>query len=49
MAKKYNAGAPKVGGQAPDFELWDVMARIPDDFLIIVVIKPVALIFGGFT
>jgi peroxiredoxin len=47
--KKYDASAPKVGDQAPDFELADTsgenLVRLSD----FKGRKPVALVFGSFT
>ena len=47
--KKYDANAPKVGDQAPDFELADTgggtRVRLSD----FKGRKPVALVFGSFT
>ncbi len=47
--KKYDAGAPKVGDQAPDFELFDIQGQNPIRLSSFQGQKPVVLIFGSFT
>lgn len=47
--KKYNTNAPKIGDQAPDFELRDMNGENPVRLSDFRGKKPVALIFGSFT
>ena len=47
--KKYDARAPKVGDQAPDFELTDVSGEQQVRLSDFQGRKPVALVFGSFT
>ncbi len=47
--KKYDANAPKVGDQAPDFELADTSGGNPVRLSAFKGRKPVALVFGSFT
>jgi hypothetical protein len=47
--KKYDAYAPKVDGQAPDFELADTSGQYRVRLSDFKGRKPVALIFGSFT
>ncbi len=47
--KKYAARAPKVGDQAPDFELTDVSGEKRVRLSDFRDQKPVALVFGSFT
>ena len=47
--KKYDAGAPRRGDVAPDFELRDISGRNPVRLSDFRIEKPVALIFGSFT
>ena len=47
--KKYAAMAPKVGDQAPDFELSDVSGEHRVSLSDFRDQKPVALVFGSFT
>ena len=47
--QKYNPLAPKVGDQAPDFELYDVNGENPVRLSDFRDQKPVTLIFGSFT
>jgi hypothetical protein len=45
----HDAGAPKVGEMAPDFELWDARGENPVRLSDYRGHKPVALVFGSFT
>lgn len=47
--KAYDAGAPKVGDEAPDFELRDVNGENPVKLSELRGDKPVGLAFGSFT
>ena len=47
--KKFDATAPKVGAEAPDFELYDVNGENPVRLSELRGGKPVALAFGSFT
>jgi len=47
--KKYDARAPKVGDQAPDFELTDVSGEHQVHLSDFQGSKPVVLVFGSFT
>ena len=47
--KKYDAGAPKVGQIAPDFELRDSDGEHPVRLSEFRGDRPVALVFGSFT
>jgi peroxiredoxin len=47
--KKYDANAPKVGDQAPDFDLADVSGENRVRLSHFKGRKPVALVFGSFT
>jgi len=47
--KKYDANAPKVGDQAPDFELADTSGENRVRLSDFKGRKPVALVFGSFT
>jgi peroxiredoxin len=46
---KYDAGAPKQGDPAPDFELWDANGEHSVRLSGFQNKKPVALVFGSFT
>jgi len=46
---KYDAGAPRVGDPAPDFELRDIQGEDPIRLSNFRGDKPVVLIFGSFT
>ncbi|MCD6425158.1 MAG: redoxin domain-containing protein [Anaerolineales bacterium] len=45
----YDAGAPRIGDSAPDFELRDIQGENPIRLSSFRGHKPVALIFGSFT
>jgi peroxiredoxin len=45
----YNSQAPKIGDQAPDFELQDIKGENPLRLSSYQGNKPVVLIFGSFT
>ncbi len=47
--EEYDPLAPKVGDQAPDFELYDIKGELPVRLADFKGQKPVALIFGSFT
>ena len=47
--EQFDALAPKVGDEAPDFELCDVNGENPVRLSSLRGRKPVALIFGSFT
>jgi peroxiredoxin len=47
--KKYDAGAPKIGDPAPDFELRDINGEEPIRLSSFFGEKSVVLIFGSFT
>jgi len=47
--RKYDAGAPRVGDSAPDFELRDIQGKDPIRLSSFRDDKPVVLIFGSFT
>jgi hypothetical protein len=47
--KKYDAQAPRVGDEAPDFELYDIQGELPIRLSDFRSTSPVALIFGSFT
>ncbi len=47
--KKYDSQAPKLGDQAPDFELRDINGENPVILSSFQGVKPVVLIFGSFT
>ena len=47
--KHNNAKAPKVGDEAPDFELCDIHGENPVRLSDFQGDKPVALVFGSFT
>ena len=47
--RKYDAGAPRIGDSAPDFELRDIQGEDPIRLSSFRGHKPVVLIFGSFT
>ena len=47
--KKYDTQAPRVGDEAPDFELYDIQGEQPVRLSDFRGTTPVALIFGSFT
>lgn len=47
--RKFDAGAPRTGDKAPDFELRDIQGENPIRLGSFRGDKPVALIFGSFT